>query len=76
MVPGIIVASIVQYISKVKLRKMREYVEKICRYWSLKREARRGAPLLKRLYLEPWTASNQSKEQTDAEKARKLEVSG
>ncbi|KAJ9112141.1 hypothetical protein QFC20_002322 [Naganishia adeliensis] len=73
LVPGIIVASILQYVHKVKLRRMREYVEKICRYWSLKREARRGAPLLKRLYLEPWTASNQSKEQTDAEKARKLE---
>lgn len=52
LVPGIIVASILQYVHKVKLRRMREYVEKICRYWSLKREARRGAPLLKRLYLE------------------------
>ena len=26
-------------------------------YWSLEREGRRGAPLLKRLHLEPWTAS-------------------
>ncbi len=44
----------------------------IARYWSLKREARRGAPLLKRLHLEPWTASSQNKEQTDAQKGKKL----
>ncbi|KAJ9106350.1 hypothetical protein QFC21_001496 [Naganishia friedmannii] len=73
LVPAVIVTKLLQYVQRVKLRRMREYVEKICRYWSLKREARRGAPLLKRLYLEPWTASNQSKEQTDAEKARRLE---
>ncbi|KAJ9124318.1 hypothetical protein QFC22_001118 [Naganishia vaughanmartiniae] len=73
LVPAIIVTKLLQYVQRVKLRRMREYVEKICRYWSLKREARRGAPLLKRLYLEPWTASNQSQEQTDAEKARRLE---
>jgi hypothetical protein len=52
LVPGIIVASILQYVQKVKLKRARDYIEKVCRYWSLKREARRGAPLLKRLYLE------------------------
>ena len=46
----------------------------ICRYWSLKREARRGAPLLKRLHLEPWTANAASKVQTEEEKQAKLEV--
>lgn len=30
----------------------RDLVDRIGRYWSLKREARRGAPLLKRLHLE------------------------
>jgi hypothetical protein len=52
LVPAMIVDRIVQYVHKAKLRRMRECVERICRYWSLKREARRGAPLLKRLYLE------------------------
>lgn len=52
LVPTLIVDSILNYVQKARLRKMRECVEKICRYWSLKREARRGAPLLKRLYLE------------------------
>jgi hypothetical protein len=52
LVPAILVDSIQGYIQKARLKKMRECIEKICRYWSLKREARRGAPLLKRLYLE------------------------
>lgn len=34
------------------LRKKSQLITKICRYWSLKRESRRGAPLLKRLHLE------------------------
>jgi hypothetical protein len=34
------------------LRRKSQLVISICRYWSLKRESRRGAPLLKRLHLE------------------------
>jgi len=52
LVPALIVDSIFTYVQKARLKKMKECIEKICRYWSLKREARRGAPLLKRLYLE------------------------
>lgn len=75
LVPAIIVRHILEYISKVPVRKKPEFVHLVCRYWSLKREARRGAPLLKRLHLEPWTASSMGKVQTDEEKAMKLEVS-
>ncbi|KAJ2449749.1 hypothetical protein EV183_004716 [Coemansia sp. RSA 2336] len=32
-------------------------VTSVARYWALKRSSRLGAPLLKRLHLEPWTAS-------------------
>ncbi|KAI9314570.1 hypothetical protein BX666DRAFT_1968030 [Dichotomocladium elegans] len=35
-----------------QLRKKTQLITSICRYWSLKRESRRGAPLLKRLHLE------------------------
>jgi hypothetical protein len=35
-----------------KLRKKQQLITSICRYWSLKRESRRGTPLLKRLHLE------------------------
>ncbi|KAH7890921.1 PHD-zinc-finger like domain-containing protein [Phlebopus sp. FC_14] len=73
LVPQIIVDRILNYISKITVRKKPEFVYMVCKYWSLKREARRGAPLLKRLHLEPWTASNIGKVQTEEEKALKLE---
>jgi hypothetical protein len=73
-VPSIIVDRIMQYIGKVTIRKKQDFVVMMCKYWSLKREARRGAPLLKRLHLEPWTASTGGKQQTEQEKTMKLEV--
>ncbi|TXT09055.1 hypothetical protein VHUM_02529 [Vanrija humicola] len=73
IVPRLIVNKLVDYVAKLSIRKRQPFIEKLCRYWSLKREARRGAPLLKRLHLEPWTATSESKEQTDAQKAQKLE---
>jgi hypothetical protein len=75
LVPNIIVERIQQYIGKVIIRKKPDFVLLLCKYWSLKREARRGAPLLKRLHLEPWTASNVNKHHTEQEKTMKLEVS-
>lgn len=75
IVPRLIVNKLVDYVAKLSIRKRQPFIEKLCRYWSLKREARRGAPLLKRLHLEPWTATSESREQTDAQKAQKLEVS-
>lgn len=63
-----------QYIGKINLRQKREFVVLVCKYWSLKREARRGAPLLKRLHLEPWTASATGRNHSDEDKAFKLKV--
>jgi hypothetical protein len=73
LVPAVVVSRIVQYVEKIRIRKKPEFVGLVCRYWSLKREARRGAPLLKRLHLEPWTA-NGGAGQSDEDKALKLEV--
>lgn len=74
LVPKIIVDRIMQYIGKLNFRQKREFVVLVCKYWSLKREARRGAPLLKRLHLEPWTASATGRNQSDDDKAFKLKV--
>ncbi|BGP15944.1 hypothetical protein JCM10213_003625 [Rhodosporidiobolus nylandii] len=74
VVPAAIAEKVVQYIHKVKLPGKKEVVNLISRYWSLKREARRGAPLLKRIHLEPWTASATSRQHSDADKAHKLEL--
>jgi hypothetical protein len=54
-----------------KLKQKSSMITSICRYWSLKRESRRGAPLLKRLHLEPWTASASQLKQSEVEKAHK-----
>ncbi|KAF9454408.1 hypothetical protein P691DRAFT_770607 [Macrolepiota fuliginosa MF-IS2] len=73
LVPVLIVKRILSYVTKVTVRKKLEFVNTLCRYWSLKREARRGAPLLKRLHLEPWTATGGIRVRSDQEKAMKLE---
>ena len=74
LVPHIIVQRLLQYIGKVVIRQKEKFVLMMCKYWSLKREARRGAPLLKRLHLEPWTANYGSRQHSDEDKDIKLEV--
>jgi NuA3 HAT complex component NTO1 len=74
IIPFYIHTRLWEYVDRVKIRNKKAFVAMACRYWSLKREARRGAPLLKRLHLEPWTAAAANGQQSDAEKAKKLKV--
>jgi len=52
LIPQYIVSKVMDYIYRAQIKKKIHVVLSICKYWSLKREARRGAPLLKRLHLE------------------------
>jgi hypothetical protein len=75
LIPLFIFERVLNYISKVKgLTGKKEVVSSICKYWSLKREGRTGAPLLKRIHLEPWTASASLRLQSDSDRALKLEL--
>ncbi|KIJ55279.1 hypothetical protein M422DRAFT_23890 [Sphaerobolus stellatus SS14] len=72
LVPQVIVDRLENYYKK-HFRQKTQFIHLVCKYWSLKREARRGAPLLKRLHLEPWSASSATKQTSDEEKTQKLE---
>ncbi|KAF9347296.1 nuA3 HAT complex component nto1 [Mortierella sp. AD094] len=81
LAPMFIVSRLLPFVSKLgaKSQALRKasalnFVYTICKYWSLKRESRRGAPLLKRLHLEPWTASASAHRQTEEEKLKKLQT--
>ncbi|CAA7265249.1 unnamed protein product [Cyclocybe aegerita] len=73
LVPALIVDRIMEHTYRIRLRKKLEFVQQLCRYWGLKREARRGAPLLKRLHLEPWTASSAAKVLSREERLMRLD---
>ncbi|KAG0301556.1 nuA3 HAT complex component nto1 [Dissophora globulifera] len=81
LAPMFIVNRLLPFVGKLgaktpALRKVSalNFVHTVCKYWSLKRESRRGAPLLKRLHLEPWTASASAHRQTEEEKLKKLQT--
>lgn len=52
VVPAVVYSTVEASLARFTIRKRKEFVEKVCRYWTLKREARRGAALLKRLQLQ------------------------
>lgn len=74
VVPRYVYDKVWDYIRPLKCQKKKATVALICRYWSLKRLDRRGAPLLKRLHLEPWTAASGSRDATDVERGETLQM--
>lgn len=58
VIPEVILKTIEEALVKFTVPKRKEYVQEICKYWTLKREARRGAALLKRLQLQMETFSS------------------
>ncbi|TPX34554.1 hypothetical protein SmJEL517_g02794 [Synchytrium microbalum] len=74
VIPAYILTIVMNEVIKVNFRKKNVFIEDVARYWSLKRESRRGAPLLKRLHLEPWTANASAHKEDEKIKAQRYEV--
>lgn len=51
VIPRIVFDIVEKSLSRFNITKRREFVAEVCKLWTLKREARRGAALLKRLQL-------------------------
>ncbi|EHL02580.1 putative NuA3 HAT complex component NTO1 [Glarea lozoyensis 74030] len=58
VIPQVVYNSVESSLQRFNIRKRKEYAADACRYWTLKREARRGAALLKRLQLQMETFSS------------------
>jgi NuA3 HAT complex component NTO1 len=58
VIPQVVYNSVESSLQRFTIRKRKEYAAEACKYWTLKREARRGAALLKRLQLQMETFSS------------------
>lgn len=58
IIPSYVFEIVANSLQRFTIRKRREFVNDMCKYWTLKREARRGAPLLKRLQAQNETFSS------------------
>ncbi|KAI9829253.1 MAG: hypothetical protein M1819_006433 [Sarea resinae] len=58
VIPQSLYDSVELSLQRFNVRKRKEYAAEACKYWTLKREARRGAALLKRLQLQMETFSS------------------
>lgn len=58
VIPQILLNSVIASLQRFCVRQRKQYAEDACKYWTLKREARRGAALLKRLQLQLETFSS------------------
>jgi len=58
VIPQALYNSVESSLQRFMIRKRKEYAAEACKYWTLKRESRRGAALLKRLQLQMETFSS------------------
>lgn len=58
VIPQVVLNSVILSLQRFGVRQRKQYGEDACKYWTLKREARRGAALLKRLQLSLETFSS------------------
>ena len=65
---------IIKGCESIKIDKLDKIVVDVCKYWALKRQSKRGVPLLKRLLVEPWTKQTKSKEVDENTKIEEYKV--
>jgi NuA3 HAT complex component NTO1 len=58
VIPSVVYDSVENSLQRFTVRKRRDFASDMCKYWTLKREARRGAALIKRLQLQMETFSS------------------
>ena len=58
VIPAVVYELVEDSCNRLTVRKRKPFAEDMCKYWTLKREARRGAALLKRLQLQMETFSS------------------
>ncbi|KAH8815886.1 hypothetical protein F5884DRAFT_774113 [Xylogone sp. PMI_703] len=58
VIPQVVYNAVESSLQRFTIRRRKEFAADACRYWTLKREARRGAALLKRLQLQMETFSS------------------
>ncbi|KAI9809670.1 MAG: hypothetical protein M1825_000102 [Sarcosagium campestre] len=58
VIPQVVFSSVETSLQKFTIRKRKDFAAEACKYWTMKREARRGAALLKRLQLQMETFSS------------------
>lgn len=58
VIPQLVYNSVESSLARFMIRKRKDFAAEACKYWTLKRESRRGAALLKRLQLQMETFSS------------------
>ncbi|KXS19202.1 hypothetical protein M427DRAFT_132224 [Gonapodya prolifera JEL478] len=74
VIPQAILTKVFNGMQKQQIRRKQQFLMAVAKYWALKRESRRGAPLLKRLHLEPWTATSSLLRDDGDDPLRRVEV--
>jgi len=75
VIPKTIAEKIIRSLCKKKdPQQKRQFIIDVAKYWSMKRESRGGASLLKRLHIEPWSAFSTSYVGKGKKKLKTLEV--